>query len=91
MPILLGHSLNSDLVALRYAHPRCIDTSVVYHHPRGAPYKPGLAWLSKKWCEKEIQQQAGGHDPKEDAGACVDLLVKKVKNGKSGLGFIDAQ
>ncbi|KAI0766795.1 hypothetical protein BC629DRAFT_1292810 [Irpex lacteus] len=81
-PVLLGHSLESDLKSLRICHPRCIDTAVIYHHPRGRPLKPGLAWLTKKWCGREIQNRGeGGHDPEEDARACVDLLKKKVTNG----------
>lgn len=82
-PVLLGHSLESDLKALKICHPRCIDTAVTYHHPRGRPLKPGLAWLTKKWCGREIQNRGeGGHDPEEDARACLDLLKKKVDNGK---------
>ncbi|EPS94830.1 hypothetical protein FOMPIDRAFT_58761 [Fomitopsis schrenkii] len=81
-PVLLGHSLESDLKALKICHPLCIDTSVMYHHPRGRPFKPGLAWLTKKWCGREIQNRGeGGHDPEEDARACVDLLKKKIDNG----------
>ncbi|KAH9856073.1 hypothetical protein C2E23DRAFT_809916 [Lenzites betulinus] len=84
-PVLLGHSLESDLNALKICHPRCIDTALVFHHPRGRPLKPGLAWLTKKWCGREIQNRGeGGHDPEEDARACLDLLKKKVENG---LGF----
>ncbi|GJE92989.1 ribonuclease H-like protein [Phanerochaete sordida] len=81
-PVLLGHSLESDLKALKICHPRCIDTAVIYHHPRGRPLKPGLAWLTKKWCGREIQNRGeGGHDPEEDARACLDLLRKKIDNG----------
>ena len=81
-PILLGHSLESDLKALKICHARCIDTAIIYHHPRGRPLKPGLAWLTKKWCGREIQNRGeGGHDPEEDARACLDLLKKKVDNG----------
>ncbi|KAF9232680.1 hypothetical protein BU15DRAFT_54755 [Melanogaster broomeanus] len=84
--ILVGHSLESDLKALRICHPLCIDTALVYHHPRGRPLKPGLAWLTKKWCHREIQTRGeGGHDPEEDARACVDLLKLKVQNG-AGFG-----
>lgn len=84
--ILVGHSLESDLKALRICHPLCIDTALVYHHPRGRPLKPGLAWLTKKWCHREIQTRGeGGHDPEEDARACVDLLQLKVQNG-AGFG-----
>ncbi|KAG7096805.1 hypothetical protein E1B28_004214 [Marasmius oreades] len=81
-PILLGHSLESDLKALKICHPFCIDTAIIYHHPRGRPLKPGLAWLTKKWCNREIQTRGeGGHDPEEDARACVDLLKKKLIEG----------
>ncbi|KDR67520.1 hypothetical protein GALMADRAFT_258141 [Galerina marginata CBS 339.88] len=81
-PILLGHSLESDLKALKICHPRCIDTALMYHHPRGRPLKPGLAWLTKKWCGREIQTRGeGGHDPEEDARACLDLMKKKLENG----------
>ncbi|RXW13863.1 hypothetical protein EST38_g11992 [Candolleomyces aberdarensis] len=81
-PILIGHSLESDLRALKLCHPYCIDTALVYHHPRGRPLKPGLAWLTKKWCGREIQTRGeGGHDPEEDARACLDLLKKKLEEG----------
>lgn len=81
-PILLGHSLESDLKALKLCHPYCIDTALLYHHPRGRPLKPGLAWLTKKWCGREIQTGGeGGHDPEEDARACLDLLKRKLDNG----------
>ncbi|KAJ7606820.1 ribonuclease H [Roridomyces roridus] len=81
-PILIGHSLESDLKALKLCHSMCIDTALLYHHPRGRPLKPGLAWLIKKWCGREIQTRGeGGHDPEEDARACVELLQKKLANG----------
>jgi len=81
-PILLGHSLESDLKALKLCHPYCIDTAVIYHHPRGRPLKPGLAWLTNKWCGREIQTRGeGGHDPEEDARACLELLQKKLEYG----------
>ena len=71
---------------LRICHPLCIDTAPIYHHPRGRPLKPGLGWLTKKWCGRAIQTQGeGGHDPEEDARACVDLLQLKVQNG-AGFG-----
>jgi RNA exonuclease 1 len=80
--ILLGHSLESDLRALQLAHPYCVDTALIFHHPRGRPLKPGLAWLTRKWLGRTIQDRGlGGHDPEEDARACVDLLKAKITNG----------
>jgi DNA polymerase III epsilon subunit-like protein len=82
--ILLGHSLESDLHALQLAHPRCIDTALLFHHSRGRPLKPGLAWLTRKWLGRTIQDRGpGGHNPEEDARACIDLLKAKIKNGAS--------
>jgi RNA exonuclease 1 len=79
--ILLGHSLESDLRALKLSHPWCIDTALIFHHPDGRPLKPGLAWLTRKWLGRIIQNRGpSGHDPEEDARACVDLLKAKIKN-----------
>ncbi|KAN0141724.1 hypothetical protein V8E53_000186 [Lactarius tabidus] len=79
--ILLGHSLESDLNALKLSHARCIDTALIFHHPRGRPLKPGLAWLTRKWLGRVIRDRGpGGHNPEEDARACMDLLKAKIKN-----------
>ena len=82
--ILLCHSLESDLRALKLSQPRCIDTALIFHHPRGRPLKPGLAWFTRKWLGRIIQDRGpGGHNPDEDARACMDLLKAKIKNGTS--------
>nr|XP_019008804.1 uncharacterized protein I206_06488 [Kwoniella pini CBS 10737]OCF47585.1 hypothetical protein I206_06488 [Kwoniella pini CBS 10737] len=79
--ILLGHSLECDLIALRIKHPLCIDTALIYKHPRGPPFKAGLKWLAQRWLKKEIQASEKGHDSEEDARTCVDLLKMKIKYG----------
>lgn len=80
--ILLGHSLESDLKALKLRHPWCIDTAILFKHPKGPPYKPGLKYLAKTLLEKEIQTGEGGHDPEEDARTCLELLEMKLKLGQ---------
>lgn len=85
--ILLGHSLECDLNALHIRHPLCIDTALLYKHPRGAPYKPALRWLSQRYLGKEIQGGKGGHDSEEDARACVGLLKEKIVNGEWCITF----
>ncbi|EJU05931.1 hypothetical protein DACRYDRAFT_60431 [Dacryopinax primogenitus] len=85
--ILLGHSLDNDLKTLKLCHPRCADTSVLFHHPRGGPYKPGLKWLAQRWMAKEIQKndgkegENGGHDPVEDARTTLELFQLKLEKG----------
>ncbi|KAG9063647.1 hypothetical protein KI688_003758 [Linnemannia hyalina] len=77
--ILVGHSLENDMQVLKLAHPFIIDTSLVYHHTRGPPYRPGLKWLSQKWLQRQIQANLErGHDSAEDALACMDLIKLKL-------------
>src|SRR5277367_6168797 len=77
--ILVGHSLECDLQALKLAHPHVIDTSVIYQHSRGPPYKPSLKWLAQKWLNRKIQQNLSGHDSAEDAKTCIDLVKLKLQ------------
>ena len=89
--IIIGHSLNSDLTALKLTHPFIIDTSLLYPHPRGPPLKSSLKWLAQKYLSREIQKGHGatGHDSVEDARACLDLVRMKCEKGPRW-GSIDA-
>ncbi|CAI6351956.1 unnamed protein product [Macrosiphum euphorbiae] len=76
--ILIGHSLDSDLKALKMVHYNVVDTSVMYPHKYGPPYKWGLKLLSEQHLQRIIQSEEG-HDSKEDALASLDLVWKKLK------------
>ncbi|QSS52888.1 RNA exonuclease [Histoplasma capsulatum var. duboisii H88] len=80
--ILIGHSLNSDLSALKLTHPFIVDTSIIYPHPRGPPLKSSLKWLSQKYLGKEIQKGQDGHDSIEDARAVLELVKQKCEKGE---------
>lgn len=90
--IIIGHSLDSDLKALKLTHPYIIDTAVIYPHPRGPPLKSSLKWLAQKYLGKEIQKGHGatGHDSIEDARTCLDLVKLKCEKG-SDWGASDSQ
>ena len=81
--IIIGHSVDSDLTALKMTHPFIIDTSLLYPHPRGPPMKSSLKWLAQKYVSREIQKGHGatGHDSVEDARACLDLVKLKCEKG----------
>lgn len=81
--IIIGHSLNSDLTALKLTHPFLVDTSILYQHPRGPPMKSSLKWLAHTYLRREIQRGHGthGHDSVEDARACLDLVKMKCEKG----------
>ncbi|KAF3015567.1 hypothetical protein E8E14_006740 [Neopestalotiopsis sp. 37M] len=81
--ILVGHSLDSDLKALRLAHPFIVDTALLYPHNRGPPLKNSLKFLSQRFLKREIQKGSQGHSPIEDAKACLDLVKQKCEKGKS--------
>ncbi|CAN8003919.1 unnamed protein product [Ixodes hexagonus] len=77
--VLLGHSLDSDLKALRLVHSCVVDTAVVFPHRRGLPYKRALRTLMAEHLNKIIQNGVDGHDSQEDAVACMELMLWKVK------------
>lgn len=87
--ILIGHSLQSDLKALKIRHPKVIDTAVIYEHVKGPPFKPALRNLSSIYLGKEIQNNdAVGHDPCVDARTCLELVQLKLKKGlQTGLNL----
>ena len=78
--ILIGHGLENDLVALRLIHHRCIDTALLYPHPRGRPYRLGLKDLMKRETGMDIQTAGEeGHSSLEDAAAASVLVRKRVR------------
>ncbi|BHF67114.1 RNA exonuclease 1 [Sparganum proliferum] len=77
--ILIGHSLESDLVALKLIHNKIVDTSIVFPHRLGLPYKRALRTIVADLLQQIIQQDEGGHDSKEDAVACMRLMQHQVK------------
>lgn len=81
--ILIGHSLESDLKALRLTHPFIVDTALLFPHNRGPPLKNSLKFLTQRFLKREIQNRAGGHDSIEDARACLDLVKQKCEKGKA--------
>lgn len=81
--ILVGHSLESDLKALRLSHPFIVDTSILFPHNRGPPLKNSLKFLTQRFLKREIQKGSSGHDSIEDAKACLDLVRQKCEKGKA--------
>ncbi|GAB6033327.1 RNA exonuclease 1 [Chamberlinius hualienensis] len=77
--ILIGHSLESDLKALKLIHRTVVDTSIVFPHRLGSPYKRALRNLSAELLGKVIQNEVGGHDSQEDAAACMELMFYKIR------------
>ncbi|KAK6103169.1 Exonuclease family protein [Brugia pahangi] len=76
--ILIGHSLESDLKAMRLVHHRVVDTSIVFPHRLGLPYKRALKTIASEILQLIIQEDIDGHDSKEDASTCMRLMLHKV-------------
>lgn len=76
--ILIGHSLDSDFKALKLVHKNVIDTSVVFPHKLGPPFKRALRNLMSEYLQRIIQEDAEGHDSLEDATSCVHLMIWKI-------------
>uniref|UniRef100_A0A061SHQ1 RNA exonuclease 1 n=1 Tax=Tetraselmis sp. GSL018 TaxID=582737 RepID=A0A061SHQ1_9CHLO len=79
--LLVGHGLENDLRSLRLLHANCIDTVVLYPHPKGLPHRPSLRFLAEKFLKKSIQGER--HDSIEDASSAMKLAKLKFKHGPS--------
>ncbi|XP_071710895.1 small RNA degrading nuclease 5-like isoform X2 [Rutidosis leptorrhynchoides] len=79
--ILVGHSLENDLLALKISHSLVIDTAVLYKHSRGGTHKIALRVLTRRFLNREIQVSENGHDSIEDAKAAMELAFLKIKHG----------
>jgi RNA exonuclease 1 len=91
----VGHSLENDLRALKLVHERCVDTALLFPHPRGLPYKNSLKHLAKRFLKLDIQKNktvmgedgkeivSRGHDSVEDAKAAMKLAQLKILKGPS--------
>ncbi|KAF2200415.1 hypothetical protein GQ43DRAFT_373900 [Delitschia confertaspora ATCC 74209] len=80
--LLIGHSIDSDLAALKLTHPFLVDTTLLYPHPHGLPSRQGLKFLAKKYLDRDIQRHTEkGHDSIEDALAALDLVREKCNRG----------
>uniref|UniRef100_A0A8C6ME74 REX1, RNA exonuclease 1 homolog n=1 Tax=Nothobranchius furzeri TaxID=105023 RepID=A0A8C6ME74_NOTFU len=77
--ILIGHSLESDLLALKLLHSSVVDTAIVFPHRLGLPYKRALKNLMADYLKRIIQDNVEGHDSSEDASACMELMIWKIK------------
>uniref|UniRef100_A0A3Q3GR05 REX1, RNA exonuclease 1 homolog n=1 Tax=Labrus bergylta TaxID=56723 RepID=A0A3Q3GR05_9LABR len=77
--ILIGHSLESDLLALKLIHSTVVDTAIVFPHRLGLPFKRALRNLMADHLKRIIQDNVDGHDSSEDASACMELMVWKIK------------
>ena len=75
----IGHSLENDLNVLRLMHRAAIDTSLMFSHPRGPPFKPALRVLTERLLNRRIQE--GSHDSVADAAATMALARLKFAKG----------
>ncbi|KAK7929637.1 hypothetical protein WMY93_006032 [Mugilogobius chulae] len=78
--VLVGHSLENDLRALKMVHPHVIDSSLLYRRHCGQRFK--LKVLTETLLGKQIQtEDRRGHDPCEDALAALELVQYFISKG----------
>jgi RNA exonuclease 1 len=79
--LLVGHTLENDLRAMKLVHPAevCLDTSLLFPHPRGAPHRTALRALARDYLGVSIQ--SGAHDSVQDAIVTLRLMNLKLNRG----------
>lgn len=77
--ILIGHAIHNDLRALKLLHRNVIDTSLVFPHHFGQPYRLSLRQIVKNYLHRDIQTGDQGHCSFEDSRACLEALLWNVR------------
>lgn len=77
--VLVGHGLENDLKGLRLIHKTVVDTAFTFPHFKGLPFKRSLKSLVHTCLSKEIQNSGKGHDSFEDARACMELILFRLR------------
>lgn len=77
--VVVGHSLENDLRAMRMIHHRVADTALLFADDRGTSYKPSLRHLAERHLKIQIQQDS--HDSETDAVTALRLLELKQRYG----------
>nr|CAI5860222.1 unnamed protein product [Callosobruchus analis] len=75
--ILIGHGLENDLRALKIVHYFIVDTAYSFPHFNGLPYRRSLKNLTTTILKRDIQ--VSGHNSYEDASACMELMLWRVR------------
>ncbi|KAG9097401.1 hypothetical protein FRC06_007589 [Ceratobasidium sp. 370] len=91
--ILIGHALENDMRALRMVHLNVVDTTVLFPHPSGFPYRRALRDLARDHLGLLIQNsvegaETQGHSSLEDAVATLDLVKFWVQEQKRKTGRV---
>lgn len=79
--ILVGQSLQSDLIAMQMMHPYVIDTSCIFNLSGERRLKSKLQALSLEFLGEVIQDNPLGHDSIEDSVASLKLTKLKLAKG----------
>jgi len=88
--IVIGHSLENDLIACRWSHPLVVDTALLFRPNDRARFKFSLRHLAGNLLNLEIQHRENSHCSEEDALAALQLAVTRAIEGPSfGVGVGD--
>lgn len=78
--VLIGHSLNNDLDAIKLAHHNIVDSSILAENAVGIGPKWGLKRMCKQLLNINIQTGKKGHDCVEDTLAARELVLWCMRN-----------
>jgi len=83
--IIIGHSLENDMKALKLLHTKIIDTSIIYNNEPNIyyPKKPGLGFLYQKYFGLNIREKGCSHDSIEDAVTSLKLAKLSMNEAVS--------
>ncbi|KAM8941458.1 putative exonuclease GOR [Lycaon pictus] len=81
--VLIGHSFEHSLYALKLIHSSVVDTTILFPHRLGLPHKRSLKSLVADYLQRIIQDD-DHNNSSENATACMELVLWKVKEDLKG-------
>lgn len=80
--VLIGHSLENDLKALRFVHNFVVDTAILFQPSHGR-FKYSLRTLAARLLKQQIQKADRPHCSEEDAVTALTLACQRAIKGPS--------
>ena len=71
--------MDSDLKALHMTHTQCVDTAILFPHPRGFPYRIKLKELAETYLNITIQRNHSNFTPKVTQDKGIERVKEKEK------------
>jgi DNA polymerase III epsilon subunit-like protein len=90
--VVVGHSVDSDMKALKLFHGRFIDTAIIYPHPKGFPMRLKLSQLAFDHLKINIQDHMATQQKWRNNNGCgMQSFLRAKKRDSSFISQVNSK